>query len=138
MPSTFQLGIPKPRPRADSLGSAVTSLTLVDTAYWLFSMKKQIGRSQAPARFMVSRVEPMFVAPSPKYVTATASVCAWAWAQADPAASGTPPPTIALVPMAPASFHCRCMEPPRPWLNPRSRPQISASVRSSTARTASG
>ena len=26
----------------------------------------------------------------------------------------TPPPTIALVPSAPASNHCRCIDPPRP------------------------
>ena len=30
------------------------------------------------------------------------------------------------------------MLPPRPWLNPRSRPQISRRVRSSTSRTSSG
>ena len=56
---------------------------------------------------------------------------------AKPAACGTPPPTMALVPMAPASFHCRCIDPPRPCDHPRSRPAISASVRSSTSRTSS-
>ena len=35
-------------------------------------------------------------------------------AQALPVAIGAPPPTIALVPSAPASNHCRCIEPPRP------------------------
>ena len=59
-------------------------------------------------------------------------------AKALPAASGTPPPTMAFVPIAPASFHFRCMLPPRPWLNPRSRPQISARLRSRRARTSSG
>ncbi len=32
MPSTFQLGMPKPGPRADSRVSAVASSTLVETA----------------------------------------------------------------------------------------------------------
>ena len=66
MPSTFQLLIPKPGPRAESRGSAVTSVTFVETAYWLFSMKKQTGMSHAPARLKVSRVDPMLAAPSPK------------------------------------------------------------------------
>ena len=65
-PSTCQLGMPKPSPRADSRGSPVASWTVVDTAYWLFSMKKQTGSFQAAARFIVSSTEPMFVAPSPK------------------------------------------------------------------------
>ena len=56
----------KPRPRAESRGSAVASSTDVDTAYRLFSMKKQTGSDQAPARFIVSRVDPMLTAPSPK------------------------------------------------------------------------
>ena len=34
---------------------------------------------------------------------------------AAPAANGTPPPTMALVPSAPASAQRRCIEPPRPW-----------------------
>ena len=34
--------------------------------------------------------------------------------QATPAARGTPPPTMAFVPRAPASFQRKCMEPPRP------------------------
>ena len=54
------------------------------------------------------------------------------WAQALPAAIGTPPPTMALVPSAPASNHCRCMEPPRPLQKPWASPRISASVRCST------
>ena len=66
LPSTFQLGMPKPSPRADSRGSPVASCTVVDTAYWLFSMKKQTGSFHAAARFIVSSTEPMFVAPSPK------------------------------------------------------------------------
>jgi hypothetical protein len=66
IPSTRQLAMPKPGPRADSRGSPVASVTLVDTAYWLFSMKKQIGSRQAAARLNVSRVEPMLTAPSPK------------------------------------------------------------------------
>jgi hypothetical protein len=66
IPSTFQLGMPKPGPRADRRGSPVASSTLVDTAYRLFSMKKQIGSFHAAARFRVSSVEPMLVAPSPK------------------------------------------------------------------------
>ena len=57
------------------------------------------------------------------------SVCACRWAQAAPAANGTPPPTIALVPRAPASAHCKCMEPPRPLQKPWARPRISARVR---------
>src|SRR5664280_2591086 len=100
-------------------------------------MKKQIGRCQAAARLNVSSVEPILTAPSPKYVTATALVPACRLAQANPAACGTPPPTMALVHMAPACFHCRCMDPPRPWLYPRARPQISARVRSRTVRTSS-
>ena len=66
MPSTRQLGMPKPRPRAESRGSAVAFATGVETAYWLFSMKKQIGSSQAAARLKVSSTEPMLTAPSPK------------------------------------------------------------------------
>ena len=54
---------------------------------------------------------------------------------AKPAAWGTPPPTMALVPIAPASRHCRCIEPPRPRQNPSASPQISASVRCSTSCT---
>jgi hypothetical protein len=56
----------KPRPRAERRGSAVASWTEVETAYWLFSMKKQTGTDQAAARFMVSSVDPMLTAPSPK------------------------------------------------------------------------
>jgi len=44
----------------------VTSLTWVETAYWLFSTKKQIGSFHAAARLKVSSVEPMLMAPSPK------------------------------------------------------------------------
>ena len=58
--------MPKPGPRADSRGSPVASATVVDTAYWLFSRKKQTGSRQAAARLKVSSVEPMFAAPSPK------------------------------------------------------------------------
>jgi hypothetical protein len=65
-PSTFQEARLKPSPRAESRGSAVASSTDVETAYWLFSMKKHTGSDHAPARFMVSRVEPMLTAPSPK------------------------------------------------------------------------
>ena len=54
-------------------------------------------------------------------------------AQALPAAIGTPPPTMALVPSAPASNHCRCMDPPRPAQYPCASPRISASVRCSTS-----
>ena len=50
MPSTRQLGMLNPSPRADSRGSAVASATGVDTAYRLFSMKKQTGSFQAAAR----------------------------------------------------------------------------------------
>jgi hypothetical protein len=114
IPSTRQLGMLNPGPRADSRGSAVASPTGVDTAYWLFSMKKHKGSFQAAARLNVSRTEPMFTAPSPKYVTVTASVPARRWLNAKPAACGTPPPTIALVPIAPAARHCRCIDPPRP------------------------
>jgi hypothetical protein len=103
----------------------------------LFSTKKHTGSRHAAARLNDSSVEPMLVAPSPKYVTATASVPACRCANAEPSACGTPPPTIALVPIAPACFHCRCIDPPRPWLQPRSRPQISANVRSTTSRTPS-
>lgn len=66
MPSTRQLGMLKPRPRAESRGSAVASSTWVETAYLLFSMKKQTGSFQAAARFIVSSTEPMLTAPSPK------------------------------------------------------------------------
>jgi hypothetical protein len=66
IPSTFQLGMPKPGPRPDSLGSPVASLTWVDTAYWLFSTKKQIGSFQAAARLKDSSVDPRLMAPSPK------------------------------------------------------------------------
>src|SRR3984957_2876085 len=57
----------------------------------------------------------------------------WRCAHALPAAIGTPPPTIALVPSAPASNHCRCIEPPRPAQYPCASPRISASVRCSTS-----
>jgi hypothetical protein len=66
MPSTRQLAMPKPGPRADSRGSPVASATDVDTAYWLFSTKKQTGSFQAAARLKDYRVEQMFAAPSPK------------------------------------------------------------------------
>ena len=32
---------------------------------------------------------------------------------------------MAFVPIAPASFHCKCIEPPRPPQKPSSKPQIS-------------
>ena len=38
---------------------------------------------------------------------------------------------------APASLHCRCIEPPRPRQKPRDRPQISARLRSITVRMSS-
>ena len=66
IPSTFQLGMLNPSPRADSRGSAVASSTVVATAYRLFSMKKQTGSFQAAARLNDSNVEPMLMAPSPK------------------------------------------------------------------------
>jgi hypothetical protein len=44
----------------------VASVTCVETAYWLFSMKKQTGSFQAAARLNVSRTDPMLTAPSPK------------------------------------------------------------------------
>jgi hypothetical protein len=58
--------MPKPGPRADNRASPVASATVVETAYWLFSMKKQTGSFHAAARLNVSSVEPMFAAPSPK------------------------------------------------------------------------
>ena len=66
IPSTFQLAMPKPGPRPDSRASPVASSTEVDTAYRLFSTKKQTGSSQAAARLKDSSVEPMLIAPSPK------------------------------------------------------------------------
>ena len=77
-------------------------------------MKKQSGRLHAEVRLRLSSTEPMLAAPSPKYVTVRSSVPECFCAHALPAAMGTPPPTMALVPSAPASNHCRCMEPPRP------------------------
>src|ERR1700689_3130133 len=75
----------------------------------------------------------MFPPPSPKYVPGMSEVPDRRCAQALPAAIGTPPPTMALVPSAPASNHCRCMEPPRPEQYPCASPRISASVRCSTS-----
>ena len=66
----------KPGPRPDNRGSPVASSTVVETPYLLFSIKKQIGIFQAAAKFIVSKAEPIFMAPSPKYVTATESVFA--------------------------------------------------------------
>src|ERR1700757_1189065 len=43
---------------------------------------------------------------------------------------------MALVPSAPASNHCRGMEPPRPLQYPWASPRISARVRCSTSATA--
>ena len=77
-------------------------------------MKKHSGSCHAAVRLRLSSTEPMLAAPSPKYVTVTSDVPECFCAQALPAAIGTPPPTIALVPSAPASNHCRCIEPPRP------------------------
>src|SRR5215470_17619489 len=85
MPSTFQLRMPKPGPRPDSRGSAVTSDTWVETAYRLFSTKKHKGSDHAAARLKLSSVDPMLIAPSPKNVKVTASVPAFLWAHADPA-----------------------------------------------------
>jgi len=39
---------------------------------------------------------------------------------------GAPPPTMALVPIAPASAQRRCIEPPRPREQPVLFPNISA------------
>ncbi len=66
MPSTRQAGMPKPSARADSRGSPVASSTVVETAYRLFSMKKQSGRLHADVRLRLSSTEPMLAAPSPK------------------------------------------------------------------------
>ena len=66
MPSTRQLGMSKPSPRAESRGSAVEVESGVETAYRLFSMKKQTGSFQAAARLNDSSTEPMLTAPSPK------------------------------------------------------------------------
>ena len=92
-------------------------------------MTKSKGSRQAALRFIVSRTAPMLTAPSPKKVTATSPVPARRCANAAPAASGTPPPTMALVPRTPASGHLRCIDPPRPLQNPSAKPAISASVR---------
>ena len=73
MPSTCQLAILNPGPRPESRGSPVASSTVVDTPYLLFSIKKQIGKFHAAAKFNVSSTDPIFTAPSPKYVTETAS-----------------------------------------------------------------
>ena len=66
IPSTRQLARPNPGPRADNRGSPVASSTEVETAYRLFSTKKQTGSFHAAARLNVSSVEPMLIAPSPK------------------------------------------------------------------------
>ncbi len=66
IPSTRQLGMLKPSPRAETRVSAVAAATGVDTAYWLFSMKKQTGSFQAAARLKLSSTDPMLTAPSPK------------------------------------------------------------------------
>ena len=67
MPSTCQLADAEARAarRQPRLAGGLVA-RVVDTAYWLFSMKKQSGSFQAAARFMVSSVEPMLTAPSPK------------------------------------------------------------------------
>ncbi len=66
MPSTRQLGMENPCPRIEKRGSALISSDRVDTAYMLFSMKKQTGSFQVAARFIDSRIEPIWLAPSPK------------------------------------------------------------------------
>jgi hypothetical protein len=63
---------------------------------------------------MVSSTAPILTAPSPKKVTTMPPSPARCWAHAAPAAIGTPPPTIALVPRQPASGQRKCIEPPRP------------------------
>ena len=52
--------------RGESRDRRSPPATVVDTAYWLFSMKKHTGSFHAAARFMVSSTEPMLIAPSPK------------------------------------------------------------------------
>ena len=66
IPSTRQLGMSKPSARAESRGSAVDVESGVDTAYMLFSMKKQTGSFIAAARLNDSNTDPMLIAPSPK------------------------------------------------------------------------
>ena len=55
-----------PSARADNRGSAVDVESGVDTAYMLFSTKKQTGSFMAAARLNDSSTDPMLIAPSPK------------------------------------------------------------------------
>lgn len=59
MPSTRHEGMPKPCPRTENRGSAVTSSACVETAYRLFSMKYMTGSCHAAARFIDSSTDPI-------------------------------------------------------------------------------
>ena len=90
--------------------------------YRLLVMMNTTGAFQIAAMFRASWNVPMFVAPSPKNVSATFGFfCIWK-ATAAPTAIGRPAPTIALAPMLPLLKSIRCIEPPTPPEPPVRRP----------------
>ena len=70
----------------------------------------------------------MFVAPSPKKVTATVPSLRYCDANPAPRAIGMPPPTIALAPSMPRFMSTMCIEPPRPLQYPVVLPYSSANI----------
>lgn len=99
-------------------------------AYRLFSQANSTGSRHSAARFMHSWNSPSATAPSPNRHTVTASRLRMASASASPVATGIPPATMALPPKKRCSASNRCMDPPRPWLTPVLRPNISAMMAS--------
>ena len=135
IPSTLQLGMPKPGPRADSRGSPVASSTR--GGHRVLVVLDEEADRQLPGRGEVEGLQR-----GADVDGAVAEV-----GDRDGVGAGLPVrPRGARRPAArrrrrwrwcrsrrPRATAGAC-EPPRPWLKPRSRPQISASVRSSDRR----
>ena len=115
----------------------VLKLILVYSPYKLFSMTNTIGSLKILAIFKVSWKAPIFVEPSPKIVSATESFFFNLAANATPAATGKPAPTMANVGISPTLASIRCIDPPRPPEQPITLPQISPSTPSGETPKAS-
>ncbi len=100
-------------------------------------MMNTTGAFHTAAMLSASWNVPMFVAPSPKKLSATfGRPCIWN-PTAAPTAIGSPAPTIAFAPMLPFEKSMRCIDPPTPPEPPVLFPISSANAVSGVIPSAS-
>ena len=126
MPSTGSAGTPRASALRQTSCCASAWAQGMPIEYRLFSQTKSTGRRHSAERFSVSWNTPSPVAPSPNRQAVTAPRPRRWSAKARPAASGSPPPTMALPPTKRVAASNTCIEPPRPRQQPSRRPSISA------------